>query len=85
MRRQLRFHAPHVGYQKHASYRNSMLPGSVTVVCDGAYFSPHSPSGKVRMIDPRYSQITVRAVRTHVLAATVGPHRTHLCGPWWAP
>lgn len=57
-------------------------PGLVTVVYDGAYFFPHSPSRKARMIDPRCSQIALRAVRINELAATVGPHRTQLSGPW---
>lgn len=55
---------------------------SVTVVSDSAYFSSYSPSGMVRLIDPKYSQIPVRAVRTNQPAATVGPHRTHLSGSW---
>ena len=58
--------------------------GLVTVVFDSAYLSLYSPSGKARMIDPRCSQIAVRAVRTNELVATVGLHRTQLSGPWWA-
>lgn len=62
----------------------ALFSGLVTLICDGAYSSLHSPSGKARTIDPRCSQIAVRAFRITELVATVGPHRTQLSGPWWA-
>lgn len=84
MRRQQTCRLRDVGYQRHASNRNSVINpvsevhASITFV---VFYS--SPSGMARLTDPKCIQIFARAVHTNELVVMVVPQPEHLLDPYW--